>query len=57
MVKAKHAAWVVLEVVCLLCAVAGVALVYLPAALIVGGVAGVVCAERATADRGGGRRR
>jgi hypothetical protein len=55
-VKAKYAAWMVLEVACLLCVVAGVGLVYLPAALIVGGIAGVVCAERATAGRGGGRR-
>lgn len=55
--RAKRAAWTALEVACLLCVVAGVGLVYLPAALIVGGIAGVVCAERATADRGGGRRR
>lgn len=53
----KDAAWVVLEVACLLSVVVGVGLIYLPAALIVGGLAGVVCAERATAGRGEGRRR
>jgi hypothetical protein len=56
-VVTRYAALITLEVVCLLCAVVGVAMVYLPAALIVGGIAGVVGAERATADRGGGRRR
>lgn len=52
----KYAAWTALEICCLLCVVAGIALIYVPAALIVGGIAGVVSAERATAGRGGGRR-
>lgn len=53
----KYAAWLALEVACLLSVVVGVGLVYLPAALIVGGAVGVVCAERATAGRSGRRTR
>jgi hypothetical protein len=41
----------VLEALCLLLALYGVALVYVPAALVLGGVLGVVAIERALAQR------
>ncbi len=41
--------WILaVEVACLLVFLAGVAMVYVPAALMVGGVLGVVAAERAS---------
>ena len=43
----RHALLYLLEVVFALTVVAGVALVYVPAALILGGLAGVVAVERA----------
>ncbi|ODA69522.1 hypothetical protein APS67_006326 [Streptomyces sp. AVP053U2] len=43
----RHAALYLLEVVFVLTVLAGVALVYVPAALILGGLAGVVAVERA----------
>lgn len=44
-----------LEVVFAACVVAGVAVMYWPAALILGGVAGVVACERAAARRDAAR--
>lgn len=41
----------VLEVAFVVLALAGVALVYVPAALVLGGLAGVLACERALADR------
>ncbi|MFJ6561867.1 hypothetical protein ACIQMV_18800 [Streptomyces sp. NPDC091412] len=40
-----------LEAVCLVAALYGVALIYVPAALILGGILGVVAAERKLAAR------
>jgi hypothetical protein len=57
MVTLRYAVWLVLEVVGLLVGLLGVWLVYPPAALILGGVAGVLAAERATAERDCGRRK
>jgi hypothetical protein len=57
MVTLRYAAWFLFEVVCLLIALLGVWLVYPPVALILGGVAGAVAAERATAERGRARRK
>lgn len=57
MVTLRYAAWFLFEVACLLIALLGVWLVYPPAAMILGGVAGAVAAERATAERGGMRRK
>jgi hypothetical protein len=57
MVTLRYAVWLVLEVVGLLVGLLGVWLVYPPAALILGGVAGVLAAERATAERDRGRRK
>lgn len=57
MVTLRYAAWFLIEVACLLAALLGVWLVYPPAALILGGVAGAVAAERAMAERGGARRK
>jgi hypothetical protein len=57
MVTLRYAVWLVLEVLGLLVGLLGVWLVYPPAALILGGVAGVVAAERATTERDRGRRK
>lgn len=57
MVTLRYAAWFLFEVACLLIALLGVWLVYPPAAMILGGVAGAVAAERATAGRAGARRK
>lgn len=57
MVTLRYTVWFLFEVVCLLLALLGVWLVYPPAAMILGGVAGAVAAERAMAGRGGGRRK
>jgi CHASE2 domain-containing sensor protein len=45
------ATWFVFEVACLVVALLGVWLVFPPAAMILGGVAGAVAAERAMAER------
>lgn len=55
MVTLRYTVWHLFEVACLLVALLGVWLVYPPAALILGGVAGAAAAERATAERGGAR--
>lgn len=44
-----HRLLLALEIVCLLALVAGIALVSIPAALVVGGALGVLAVERATA--------
>jgi hypothetical protein len=50
-------AWLSFEVVCLLVALLGLWIIFPPAAMIVGGVAGAVAAERAMAERGEARRK
>ncbi|MFJ4434597.1 hypothetical protein [Streptomyces sp. NPDC088923] len=50
MVKLKRTLWAVAEVLCLLLALYGVAAVYVPAALILAGVLGVVAIEQYTAE-------
>lgn len=57
MVTLRYTAWFLFEVLCLLLALLGVWQVYPPVAMIVGGVAGAVAAERAMAERGGERRK
>jgi hypothetical protein len=50
-------AWLSFEVVCLLVALLGLWIIFPPAAMIVGGVAGAVAAERAMSERGEARRK
>jgi hypothetical protein len=45
----QYAGYLLLEVLCLLCALLGVWLIYPPAALILGGITGLLGAERAMA--------
>lgn len=52
----KTIALTAVEVLCLLCALLGVWCIYPPAALIAGGVVGVLGAEASTARRGQSRR-
>jgi hypothetical protein len=47
--------WLSFEVACLLVALLGLWIVFPPAAMIVGGVAGALAAERAMAERGEAR--
>jgi hypothetical protein len=46
-----NAAWFLFEVACLVIALLGLWLIFPPAAMIVGGVAGALAAERAMAER------
>jgi Flp pilus assembly protein TadB len=48
--RVKYAAFFLLEVVCALCVLVGAWLIYPPAAMILGGVVGVLAAEQSMAD-------
>lgn len=55
--RAKYAAYLLLEIGCALCVLAGLWLIYPPVAMILGGVAGVLASEQSMANlkRKGGK--
>lgn len=53
----QYAGWLLLEVLCLLSALAGVWLIYPPAAMILGGATGVLGAEASMARLKSARRK
>jgi hypothetical protein len=53
----RYAGWLLLEVLCLLCALLGVWLIYPPAAFILGGVVGALGAEQSMARSKATRRK